>query len=388
MDECVTARTLRETNGGGGSRHRSCDIPRVKPLPIHASQLRAELEARTLVQRGDLYEAHAGRSVRCVACAHECIIAPGSRGACGVRTNYGGELFVPFGYVARRYVRAVETNTVFHVAPGARALTFGMFGCDLRCPYCHNHRLSQALRDGSSEEHPIPMHADALVAEALAADCSVVCAAYNEPLVSAEWTRHVFERARERGLVTVLVSDGHSTPEALRYMQPVTTVFRVDLKAHSEHAYKQLGGRLEPVLKSIALGRELGYWVEVVTLVVPGLNQDLDAIGSIGRALREIDPWIPWHLNAFVPRYRMLDAPPADPLFLMLAAGSAYVAGSRFVYVGNVAACAELAHTRCPSCHAVVVRRADYTTVENRVRSGACPDCGGSLPGLWTGNQD
>ena len=104
---------------------------------------------------------------------------------------------VPFGYVARRYVRAVETNTIFHLLPGARALTFGMYGCDLRCPYCHNHQLSQALRDdqGDRVEQPSAIDAEALVAEAVGAGCRVLCAAYNEPMISAEWARAVFEKS-------------------------------------------------------------------------------------------------------------------------------------------------------------------------------------------------
>lgn len=354
----------------------------MKALPVLAATLQRELEAGVFTRSGELWE-EAGTALRCVACAHRCVIADGSHGACGVRANRGGELHVPYGYVARRYVRAVETNTMFHVAPGARALTFGMFGCDLRCPYCHNHRLSQALRDGASEEHPTEMSPERLVEEAVAAGCAVLCAAYNEPMVSAEWTRLVFERARERGLVTALVTDGHSTPEAIRYMRPATDVFRVDLKAHNEEAYKRLGGRMQPVLQSIALAHELGYWVEVVTLVVPGINQEPSAIASIGRELRAIDPAIPWHLNGFVPRYRLLENPPADPLFLMMAAGAAYVAGSQFVYVGNVAGCGELAHTRCPACRAVLVRRANYETQESRLVGNRCGECAHELPGLW-----
>jgi pyruvate formate lyase activating enzyme len=184
--------------------------------------------------------------------------------------------------------------------------------------------------------------------------------------------------------VTALVTDGHSTPEALKYMRASTDVFRVDLKAHSEDAYKRLGGRLAPVFQSIALARELGYWVEVVTLVVPGLNQEPSAIASMGASLRSIDPQIPWHLNAFVPRYRLQQTPAADPMFLTMAAGAAYVAGSRFVYVGNAPGCGELAHTRCPECHAVVVRRKNYETEESRLAAGGCGECGYGLPGLWS----
>jgi pyruvate formate lyase activating enzyme len=350
---------------------------------MHAAQLRRELESEAFSALGALFVPDEGGAVRCNACAHRCRIADGTYGACGVRMNRDGELRVPFGHVARRYVRPIETNTIFHVAPGTRALTFGMYGCDLRCSYCHNHRLSQALRDGASEEHALPTTPRALVDEALAAGCSAVCAGYNEPMVSAEWTRSVFEVARSEGLLTVLVSDGHSTPEALEYMRGCADVFRIDLKAHDESAYKKLGGRLRPVLETISLARELGYWVEVVTLVVPGINQDLRAIGSMGKVLRAIDPSMPWHLNGFVPRYRLRGLPPADPAFLMLAAGAAYAAGSEFVYVGNAPQCAELAHTRCPECRSVVVRRHDYSTLESRIAGGACHACGKRLPGLW-----
>jgi len=353
---------------------------RMLDSPPLATRLRDE----RLTTVGDLYEQTSGDRVRCAACAHRCVISAGSAGACGVRFNQDGVLRVPFGYVARRYVRAVETNTIFHVRPGARALTFGMYGCDLRCPYCHNHRISQALRDGLDEKQPSLVSAEGLVDEAIAAGASVVCAAYNEPMISAEWVRAVFEVARARSLRTALISDGHSTPEALRYLRPYTDVFRVDLKAHDEASYKRLGGRLGPVLDSIALARELGYWVEVVTLVVPGINQEQRALTELGGRLRELSPEIPWHLNGFVPRYRLSRTEPASAIFLMMAAGAAYVAGSKFVYVSNSLACQELSHTRCPECHDVLVRRHDYQTLNVTLRDGRCASCSASLPGLWS----
>ena len=291
---------------------------------------------------------------------------------------------VPFGYVARANIRFVETNTIYHVLPGSRALTFGMYGCDLRCPYCHNHRLSQALRDGPSAEVPTDIDAEALVQEALDAGCRAVCAAYNEPMISAEWTREVFSVAKRRGLSTVIVSDGNSTREALAYMRPVTDVFRVDLKCADEASYHTLGGRLAPVLDSIAIARELGYWNEVVTLVVPGFNDRPEGLRALAHTLKEIDRELVWHLNGFVPRYRMQERPAADPWSLISAAGAAYAAGLCFVYVGNVAGAEELAHTRCPECHSVVIRRRNYETLENRLQEGACPECARVVPGRWT----
>jgi pyruvate formate lyase activating enzyme len=352
-------------------------------LAIAYDGLQARLAQERFTIAGALnYSAGAGR-LRCVACAHRCVIAPGAAGACGVRNNHHGVLRVPFGYVARRYVRAVETNTIFHLVPGSRALTFGMFGCDLRCPYCHNHQISQALRDGPTNEEPVAISAHELVSEALASGARVLCAAYNEPMISVEWVASVFEAARAQGLLTAVVSDGHSTPEALRYLRPYADVFRVDLKAHDEATYKRLGGRHQPVLDSISLARELGYWVEVVTLVVPGLNQERGALAKIGGQLRDISPDIPWHINGFVPRYRLSEREPTSSQFLMLTAGAAYVAGSKYVYVGNAPSCSELAHTRCPECHRVLVQRSDYTTTQLTLRDNTCDACQTPIPGLW-----
>ncbi len=141
---------------------------------------------------------------------------------------------------------------------------------------------------------------------------------------------------------------------------------------------------MQPVPASIPLAHHLGFWVEVVTLVVPGINQEHQALAQLGARLREISPSIPWHLNGFVPRYRLTQSGPASGLFLMMAAGAAYVAGSQFVYVSNSPACRELSHTRCPACHGVVIRRHDYETLESSLRDGACPSCSAPLPGLWT----
>jgi pyruvate formate lyase activating enzyme len=341
--------------------------------------LQLVLDERTVP--GVLVKPAAGGQLTCLACAHGCVLAEGKRGICGVRRHERGELRVPWGYVAKKYVRPVETNTIFHVRPGANALTFGLFGCDLRCPYCHNAALSQALRD-DLEGQPLDTTAEALVEEALGAGARVVCAAYNEPMISAEWVEHIFGFARGAGLATALISDGNSTPEALAYLKPVTDVFRVDLKGYAQEQYRKLGGRLAPVLDSIREAKRLGYWVEVVTLVVPGLNDDERGLGTLGDELRRIDPEIPWHLNAFVPRYRLQTTPSPSPHFLASVAGSAYARGTRYVYVGNAPGMAALAHTRCPDCQRVLIEREDYRVTVTSVAGGGCPNCGTTLPGL------
>jgi pyruvate formate lyase activating enzyme len=251
------------------------------------SALGDELAARVVPAARELSVVEGG-VLRCLACAHHCAFDGDRVGACGVRESRGGSMFAPFGYIARRYVRNVETNTVYHVEPGAKALTFGMFGCDLRCPYCHNWKLSQALREGVPGT-PIDLAASALVEEAVLAGCRVICAAYNEPMIAAEWVRAVFEQAKERGLRTMIVSDGNTTRAALAFLRPVTDVYRVDLKGWAAEQYKTLGGRIEPVLAAIGEARALGYWVEVVTLVVPGFNDDVGGLRGLAKQLLAID---------------------------------------------------------------------------------------------------
>jgi pyruvate formate lyase activating enzyme len=334
-----------------------------------------------LTAPGVLFRRRSDGRLQCDACAHRCALREGDHGRCGVRVRRADAIHAPFGYVAARHVRAVETNTVFHVVPGARALIVGMYGCDLHCPYCQNWRISQALRDETPAPTPDLVTAAALVEEARLNDCAVVCAAYNEPMIAAEWLYAVFAEARHSGLVTGVVSDGNTTREALEYLRPVTDFYRVDLKGFTEQQYGSLGGRLETVVEAIRTAKALGYWVEVVTLVVPGFNDELNGLRALARTLASIDADMPWHLNAFYPRYRWRDRAAQGTALLVSAAGAAYARGLRYVYVSNVDT--PLSHTRCPRCHAVVVERRDYRTLTVRCRDGRCPECEAVLPGLW-----
>jgi pyruvate formate lyase activating enzyme len=371
----------------GGRYDLAVDVKDKKPVPslpvVTASTpaLQDVLSARTTA--GELYEWRSDGLMRCVACAHGCVFDHDRTGACGVRARVGESLQVPFGYVARKYVRSVETNTVFHVLPGARALTFGMYGCDLKCPYCHNHKVSQALREGVTGELPIDVTAEQLVEEAVAAGCAVLCAAYNEPMIAAEWVHAVFTRAKARGLVTALITDGHATPQAINYVRNVTDVYRVDLKGIDDAQYRTLGGRVGPVLASIEHARSVGLWVELVTLVVPGFNDDPRSLKRMAQAIVGIDAAMPWHLNAMMPRYRLKDGAPTAPMTLLTAVGAAYGRGLRFVYASNLLSLGELGHTRCDGCREVLVERHDYETQRVQLTGGRCPKCAREIPGIW-----
>ncbi|MBX3208641.1 MAG: radical SAM protein [Labilithrix sp.] len=372
---------------------------RALPIATPTTPLADALSRRTA--RGLLFErGPSDGSLRCTACAHRCTIGQDRRGACGVRFERDGVLRVPFGYVARAGVRLVEATTLHHVLPGARALAFGMYGCDLRCGYCQDWYVSQALRHGpiagdarqratARPEAPLDISAEALVSRAVAEGCGLVCAAYNEPAIAAEWVHEVFRLAKLRGLVTAMITDGNATRELLELLRPVTDVYRVDLKGYSEDQYRALGGRLAPVLASIALAKKLGYWVEVVTLVVPYFNDELPGLRSLAMAIARIDPDIPWHLRAFHPRYRMRDRPPMSAGLLVSAAGSAYAKGLRFVYVGHPDQdVGELAHTRCPSCREAIVRRRGHESMIETRDPSRCPRCATPIPGVWRVPRD
>jgi pyruvate formate lyase activating enzyme len=356
--------------------------PRPHEPDADGGSLAARLASRTAP--GALFT-RSDRGLECQACAHRCHLGEGAVGVCGVRFTRDGVLRVPFGYVAARRVRAVESNTIYHVRPGALALTFGMYGCDLRCPYCHNWRLSQALRDGVDDQEPEEVSAADLADAAVAAGCRVVCSAYNEPMITAEWARAVFAEARQRGMLTAVISDANTTPEALAYLRPVTDIFRADLKGFDASHFRALGGRAGAAIAAIEEAKRLGYWVEVVTLVVPGFNDDPAGLRALASRLADIDPDMPWHVNGFVPRYRLAELPATDAGVLVSAAGAAYVRGLRYVYAGNVADhVRELSHTRCPVCQTVLVRRANYRTLGSDLAGDRCPTCAVAIPGLWT----
>ncbi len=347
------------------------------------SFLQVLLESRTvpavLKTRGHRDE------LRCTACAHRCVVQEGEAGVCGVRFNRGGELYAPFGYIARSYIRPVETNTIYHVIPGSKALTFGMFGCDLKCPYCQNWNISQALRDERDYERPKDTSAAMMIAQAVAAGCKVICAAFNEPLIAGEWVYHIFAQAKLYGLVTALITDGNTTTESLNYIRPVTDVYRVDLKTYSQEGYRMLGGNFAAVMDGIVTARELGYWIEIVTLVVPGFNDELAGLRKIARTVAAIDSSIPWHLNAFYPRYRMNNYPRTPARLLFAAAGSALAQGLKFVYVGNLNdELRELNHTRCPQCRKILIARENYNTTASCLNGSACPNCDYKIPGVWS----
>ncbi|NPA06338.1 MAG: AmmeMemoRadiSam system radical SAM enzyme [Chloroflexi bacterium] len=341
-----------------------------------------------LTRPGELYEKLDDNKVRCYACGHRCLIRPGRRGICQVRFNKDGVLYVPWGYVAALQVDPIEKKPFYHVWPGHDALTFGMLGCDYHCPYCQNWLTSQALRDPVSDAHIRYVHRvepEDLVRMALEQGAKAVISSYNEPLITSEWAMAIFRPAKQAELITGYVSNGNATREVLEYIRPHTDAYKIDLKTMNDKNYRRLGGVLQRVLDTIRMTHEMGFWVEVVTLVVPGFNDSEDELREAARFIASVSKDIPWHVTAFHPDYKMTDPPPTRVNQLIRAAEIGKEEGLNFVYAGNLPGrVGPFEHTWCPKCGELLIRRYGYIVQEYHLTpQGTCPRCGTRIPGLW-----
>jgi pyruvate formate lyase activating enzyme len=352
------------------------------PAVVVNDSLAALLDRHTTEAR--LWKTENGR-VRCHACGHRCLIPPGGRGICKVRFNQEGRLRAPFGYVAGVACDPVEKKPFFHVLPGSDALTFGMLGCDFHCSYCQNWMTSQALRDPASGAPIQSATPDQMVASARRAGARLVVSSYNEPLITAEWAAAVFEKARAGGLLCAFVSNGHGTPEVLDFLRPWINAFKVDLKTFDDRKYRSLGGTLERVTDTIRQIHERGIWMEVVTLLVPGLNDSESELRQLTGFLASVSRDIPWHVTAFHPTYRMSEPRATRIQDLLRAVAIGRAAGLNFVYAGNLpGAVGEWENTRCPGCGATLIERQGFAVLSCRLTAtGGCPACQRAIPGLW-----
>src|SRR5919197_5000350 len=286
----------------------------------------AEVLARE-TREGELYERLSDGRLRCYACGHCCPLPEGAIGVCKLRFNQGGRLMVPWGYVGGVQCDPVEKKPFFHAHPGALAYSFGMLGCDLHCGYCQNWVTSQALRDPAAVAPPLATTPAGLVEDALRQRARVMVSTYNEPLITSEWAVAVFKEAKAVGLTTGYVSNGNGTPQVLEYLRPWVDLYKVDLKSFDDKHYRFLGGRLQPILDTIRRLYEMGFWLEIVTLLVQGCNDSEAEVKRLSEFLVSVSPDIPWHVTAFHQDYKMTDPDNTTPAMLQRAADIGHQAG-------------------------------------------------------------
>ena len=349
-----------------------------------STRLQDLLENNTIAAAPELVQQEDEKAVRCLACAHRCHIRPGHAGVCRVRFNREGQLRVPGGYVASLRGDPVEKKPFFHVYPGENALSFGMLGCNFHCDFCQNWVSSQVLRDERAIAFPHLCTATQIVDSALRENAPLIVSTYNEPLISADWAMQIFAPAREAGLHCGFVSNGYATPEVLSFLRPCVEIYKVDLKSFNEKNYQHLGGKLSHVLDSIERLKVQGFWVEIVTLVVPNFNDSTDELQQIAGFIAQLSPDIPWHVTAFHPDYNMQGPASTTAQSLQRAHSIGKEAGLHYVYAGNLPnGVPQGENTYCPHCQTLLIERYGFAVLSNNLRNDHCPKCDTAIAGFW-----
>jgi pyruvate formate lyase activating enzyme len=288
-----------------------------------------------------------------------------------------------YGRVVAEHIDPIEKKPLYHVLPGSRSYSIATLGCNFRCLHCQNASLSQ-VADGSDVARSGVFRRPAdIIRAAIAGGCQSVSYTYVEPTIFFEFAYDCCVLAAEAGLKNIFVSNGYMSARALKNLAPVLTAINIDLKAFTDTFYRKIcGARLAPVLDTIALCRALGIFVEVTTLIIPGLNDREQELGEIAKFLVSIDPSMPWHVSGYHPAYKMSMPPPTGTKILLRARQLGVQQGLQFVYLGNrIGTGGE--DTSCPNCDQLLISRQGFHVIENRLRDGHCPSCRAAIAGIW-----
>jgi len=329
-----------------------------------------------------LYEKLSDNKVRCNLCAHHCVITEGKKGICKVRENRDGTLYtLVYGRTISQHVDPVEKKPLLHFYPGSTAYSIATPGCNFRCRWCQNWEISQMARERhfimGEEASP-----EQVVAAVQQASCQSIAYTYTEPTVFFEYAYDTARLAHETGLANIYVTNGYMTKEMLETFQPYLDAANVDLKAFRDETYrKYVGARLQPVLDAIKVMKRLGIWLEVTTLVIPGINDDDGELKDAADFVAdELGVETPWHISRFFPAYKMTDVPSTPVETLHRAREIGLEAGLRYVYMGNVPGAA---NTVCHECGKMLIQRSGYRILENHIQpDGRCPNCGTPVAGV------
>jgi pyruvate formate lyase activating enzyme len=343
---------------------------------------------RALAKRSDtghvamFWEKGEDKTVACQLCPRHCIIPEGRRGFCRARENRGGTLYsVVYGRPCSFALDPIEKAPFYHFLPGSQRLSVATAGCNQTCKYCQNWEISQASVE---DLRNFDLSPDSVVAVARNQQIPIICFTYSEPTVFYEYMYDIAQRARDAGIRSVVVTSGYINEEPLRKLCEVVDGIKIDLKGFNEKFYENVcGTHLQPVLNSCRAVRDAGVHLEIVNLVVPTLNDDLDEIRAMCRWIRDsVGADVPVHFTRFSPNYRLTNLPPTPVATLEKAIAIAREEGLRYVYIGNVFG-HEDDNTRCPKCHKVLIRRIGFDVTENNIVNGKCRFCGEPIPGVW-----
>jgi pyruvate formate lyase activating enzyme len=325
---------------------------------------------------------HSGSHVQCSLCPHRCVIASGERGICRVRENRGGRLYsLVYGNACAAHVDPIEKKPFYHFLPSATAFSIATAGCNLRCLYCQNWNISQMTPE-ETENADLPP--ESVVHYAQQAAAPVIAYTYSEPTAFFEYMMACARLGREAGLRSAVISAGFIEQEPLRELCQAVDAIKIDLKGYDAGFYRKVcSAELAPVLRAIETIFRAGVHLEIVNLVVPGLNDNPDQLRGLARwVANELSPDVPLHFSRFMPQYKLANLPPTPVESLDQARQVAGEEGLRFVYVGNVPGHPGN-NTYCPVCSRPIIVRAGFTVTEYHLTGGACAYCETPIPGVW-----
>jgi len=321
--------------------------------------------------------------VECQLCPRGCQVADAERGGCGVRENRGGTyVTLVHGLACTVHLDPIEKKPFFHVLPGAQALSYATAGCNVECKFCQNWEISQFRPEQVRAQYLPP---ETLAATAKSNGVPLLSATYSEPVVFWEYVRDTARAGRALGVRSTVVSNGYIQEQPLKDVLPHLAAMKVDLKSFREPFYRDVvRGELKPVLKAIETIRASSAWLEIVVLLIPGLNDSEEEVRDLSRWVKAtLGPEVPVHLTRFHPTYRLTNLPPTPLDTLERAWAVAKGEGLHFAYLGNVPGHAGES-TFCPGCGGRLIRRVGFEVLENRLAAGTCPDCKRTIPGVWS----
>jgi pyruvate formate lyase activating enzyme len=332
-----------------------------------------------------LYEKLSERYIYCHLCAHECKIADNKFGLCGVRENVGGSLYThAYGHLAAAHIDPVEKKPLYHFLPGSNSFSIAIAGCNFRCGFCQNWEISQApiKREQGvslSEDEFTPKD---LVDQALGNNCQSISYTYTEPTIFFEYAYDTAKLAKAHGLRNIFVTNGYMTKACLKEISPYLDAANVDLKFFKDSSYKKIcSASLSPVLDSIKLMKDLRLWVEITTLIIPGVNDSEEELSGIAKFILSVDKDIPWHVSRFHPDYKFNNYLPTPEETLKKAQSIGEGAGLNFVYAGNVYGWGN--DTLCPLCKKVLIKRDAFKVMQYNIKANKCVHCQNSIPGIF-----
>lgn len=333
------------------------------------------------MKKARFWERRNDDKVACRLCPHGCVMASGERGLCEIRENRNGTLMsLVYGHPAAKAVDPIEKKPLYHVLPGSRAFSIGTVGCNLRCLHCQNCSLSQTTV-GIEDMRTEPVAPGTLVQLAKAQGCRSIAYTYNEPIVFLEYAHDIMQQAHAANLKNLFVTNGFASLEAIAWVAPYLDAANIDLKFFDATCHREVtGAPLQPVLDAIKYYHALGVWIEITTLVIPGYNDDATQLRGIADFIAGIDPGIPWHVTAFRPAYKLLDARMAGVKDLDKAEVIGREAGLQHIYHGNVS---DAANTVCAECGALLIARQGMGLRSQHLEGDQCPRCGTQVGGVW-----